>query len=194
VLGQLLRLGDDANASLDAMRVALEGAPVLAEAVCRVGNSDLYALPGRITRLQRAVHVLGPRPVIEIATSCWALHEFGPDVLEVGLCAQSLALSIESSADLDARLAGLLHRCDRASRIAWAVPARLCGLVEACADPVRARPEQRMTATLVDAARTLLTGRTLPMSAAGAGLDRDACADSVERARRDAKRFTTLLP
>ena len=97
LLGELLRIAADSSASLDECRELLDAHPLPAGEILRVGNSELCGLPGRIHRLDRVVHVLGPRVVAEIATWVWVEHstrgglERWEHALGVGTCARLLA-------------------------------------------------------------------------------------------------------
>lgn len=96
--------------------------PTLAAGVVRASNSPLYGMEGRVSRLERAVLVLGVRTVASIAstvlvaTETRALDLDGVDgdaiwihSLQVGICAQLLARHLRIQPDSEAYLAGLLH-------------------------------------------------------------------------------------
>lgn len=162
LLGELLRVARDPAGSLDHCRGLLEDAPIAASEVVRVANSGLYGMPGRIHRLDRAVHVLGMRAVAEIATWLWVEHatrgglERWEHALAIGTCARLLAQRLELACDLDAGLAGLLHVAEPHILDRWGVDARLRAAACQRGDPLAAPAESRPGAALVHAAHLLL--------------------------------------
>ena len=162
LLGELLWIADDSAGSLDECRERLAAAPGVASEIVRVGNSELCGLPGRITRLDRAVHVLGPRTVAEIATWLWVEDatrggsERWEHALQVGVCGQLLARKLELECDLEAGLAGLLHVVAPHMLERWHVRGTLRDAVDHHDDPLAAPAASRSAAALVHGAHLLL--------------------------------------
>jgi HD-like signal output (HDOD) protein len=162
LLGDLIRIADDAAGSLDECRERLAAAPGVASEIVRVGNSELCGLPGRITRLDRAVHVLGARSVAEIATWLWVEDatrggsERWQHALQVGVCGQLLARRLELDCDLEAGIAGLLHVAAPHMLERWQVRGRLRDAVDHHRDPLAAPAPSRSAAALVHGAHVLL--------------------------------------
>ncbi len=162
LLGELLRIANDPAGSLDDCRERLAAAPGVASEIVRVGNSELCGLPGGITRLDRAVHVLGTRAVAEIATWLWVENatrggsERWDHALQVGVCGRLLAARLELECDLEAGLAGLLHVAGPHVLERWRVGGRLRDAVDHHRDPLAAPAASRSTAALVHAAHLLL--------------------------------------
>ncbi len=202
LLGDLLRIAADPAASLDECRELLDAHPLPAGEILRVGNSELCGLPGRIHRLDRVVHVLGPRVVAEIATWVWVEHstrgglERWEHALGVGTCARLLAQRLELECDLDAGLAGLLHVADEHILDRWRVGGRAREAIRHHRDPLRAPAASRSTAALVHAAHLVLAPDARPDQAAflaGLGVLREDTQYVLEATRERCKQVRCVL-
>jgi len=122
LLGQILTLASDDNVLIEEFGSVVASSPQLAAQVVKVANSSLYGMEGRITRLERAVLILGVRTVASIASSVLVANqtksirigkltgnELWMHSLEVGCCAQLLCRCLSWPHDSEAYLAGLLH-------------------------------------------------------------------------------------
>lgn len=122
LLGELLRLVERRHTSLELFRERVASLPWLAARIVRIANSPLYGMAGKITRLERAVLILGPHAVASMATTVIAARALrdvslpgaAPDAallhaLEIGVCAQLLARSLIPALEHDAYRAGVLH-------------------------------------------------------------------------------------
>ncbi|MFQ5699364.1 MAG: HDOD domain-containing protein [Myxococcota bacterium] len=122
VLGELLQLAEDPNLSLATFAERVAAAPKLAGEILRVANSALYGMAGRISRLERAVLILGQTTVTQIATTVLVAEqtrslEIGPirgpalwlHCLESAYGAAAIARALETAEPAEAHLAGLLH-------------------------------------------------------------------------------------
>jgi len=122
LLGQILTLADDENVRIDAFGRVVASSPQLSAQVVKVANSALYGMEGKITRLERAVLILGVRTVATIASSVLVASQarriqIGPlagealwrHSLETGACAELLCRCLGWPHESEAYLAGLLH-------------------------------------------------------------------------------------
>ncbi len=122
LLGQILELANDEEVVLEHFGRVVAQSPTLAVKVVKVANSALYGMEGRITRLERAVLILGVRAVASIASSVLAtgrmrgarLGSLRSDALwlhslETGACAELAARCLGLPHEAEAYLAGLLH-------------------------------------------------------------------------------------
>ena len=122
LLGQILELANDEDVVLEHFGRVVAQSPSLAVKIVKVANSALYGMEGRITRLERAVLILGVRAVASIASSVLAtgrmrgvqLGSLRSDALwlhslEVGACAELTARCLGLPHEAEAYLAGLLH-------------------------------------------------------------------------------------
>jgi len=122
LLGQILELANDEEVMLEHFGRVVAQSPSLAVKVVKVANSALYGMEGRITRLERAVLILGVRAVASIASSVLAtsrlrgvrLGSLRGDALwlhslEIGACAELAARFLGLPHEAEAYLAGLLH-------------------------------------------------------------------------------------
>ena len=163
LLGELLRRSDDAHASLDDFLARVAGFRQLADEVVRVANSELYSMPGKITRLERAVLILGRDAVASIASGLIAARVFAEEParwehsLTVALCAQEVARCLELEADHEIYRAGLLHELAPARAAACGFPEPLQQAIAHHGEPLRSPEPGRVLACLVHAAH-LLTG------------------------------------
>ncbi len=122
LLGQILNLASDENVRIDEFGSVVASSPQLAAQVLKVANSALYGMEGRITRLERAVVILGVPTVASIASSVLIANrtrgvqigKLSGDALwlhslEVGCGAQLISRCLSWPHDAEAYLAGLLH-------------------------------------------------------------------------------------
>jgi putative nucleotidyltransferase with HDIG domain len=122
LLGQILELANDEEVVLEHFGRVVAQSPSLAVKIVKVANSALYGMEGRITRLERAVLILGVRAVASIASSVLAstrmkgvrLGSLRGDALwlhslETGVCAELTARCLGLPNEAEAYLAGLLH-------------------------------------------------------------------------------------
>ena len=122
LLGEILAIARDSDASLDEFGQKVGTSPQLAREVVRVSNSALYGMEGKINRLERAVLILGTRAVAEIASTLLVAKQMrgmnigrvaGDQIwihsLHTGLCAQLIARCLSLPSESEAYLAGLLH-------------------------------------------------------------------------------------
>lgn len=99
--------------------------PALAARALRLANSAFYGVPGRVTHLRDAVHLLGRRTLASLMTVALLARQFdaGPraalsvtafwrHAIATGYAARELALALEADAEL-AFLTGLLHDVGR---------------------------------------------------------------------------------
>jgi len=161
-LGALLRHAGDPHVSLDDVLDLVGAAPGLAEELVRVGNSELFDMPGKITRPDRAVLILGPRKVAAIAAALFAAHPPAGSGsatpwqrLATGLCAELIARQLELAIGPEACAAGLLH--DLAARaVDWGFPEPLCLALAHQRAPLGAPPAARGLASVLHAAHLLV--------------------------------------
>jgi hypothetical protein len=119
-LAEILRLAWDPGLCVPDLLAALEGSPALTCELRRVADSSLYDMEGRITRLERAVLILGVPAVAEIATGLWARERLGATgwthPLEVAVTGRLIAEILDPGLRMPAWVAGLLHG-SRAARL-----------------------------------------------------------------------------
>lgn len=122
LLGEIVRRAHDADCALPELIERIEAAPELARDVVRVASSALYGMQGKITRLDRAVLILGARTVASIAGAALVATRLrgvviGPlrgeslfmHSLEVACTAEQCARQVRSPLAPEAHLVGLLH-------------------------------------------------------------------------------------
>lgn len=122
LLGQILTLASDEHVRIDEFSTVVASSPSLAAQVVKVANSALYGMEGKVTRLERAMLILGVRTVAAIASSVLVANEtrglrigsISGDALwmhslETGACAELLARCLSWPHESEAYLAGLLH-------------------------------------------------------------------------------------
>jgi putative nucleotidyltransferase with HDIG domain len=122
LLGGILRDCEDPDLSLGEFAERVARSPQLASEIVRVANSALYGMEGRIKRLDRAVLMLGQRPVASIATGVLVARRsrslaIGPirgdalwlHSLETAICAELIARCLDLADPGEAYLAGLIH-------------------------------------------------------------------------------------
>ena len=122
LLSQILTLSSDENVRIDEFGHVVASSPNLAAQVVKVANSALYGMEGKVTRLERAVLILGVRTVAAIASSVLVANQarsiqigsLSGDALwmhslETGACAELVARSLHWPHEAEAYLAGLLH-------------------------------------------------------------------------------------
>ena len=123
-LGEILGLSRDPSLNLDDFLEKFGASPRLAADVVRAADSALYGMEGKITRLQRAVLILGPRKVASIVSALVIRrtlvesqagrqgHAIWMHSLETGVCAELVAACLDLGAGSDAYVAGLLHHLE----------------------------------------------------------------------------------
>lgn len=162
LLGELLRRSDDAHASLDDFLARVRDRSELADEVVRVANSELYPMPGRITRLERAVLILGRDAVASIASGLIAARTFASEparwehALRVALCAREVARVLEIDAEDAAYRAGLLHDLEPERAAVCGFPEPLRQAIVHHEQPLAAPEPGRVLACLVHAAHLLV--------------------------------------
>lgn len=118
----ILQLAQDPALRFESLQAELESSPELPSEIVRLANSSIYGMQGRIRRLDRALLILGPRTVAEIAASLLVARglrrlEIGTlsgalllrHSLETAVCAQFAARRVAADLEREAYLAGLLH-------------------------------------------------------------------------------------
>jgi hypothetical protein len=112
----LIAHADEPHLSLDVFLAAIEADAQFADDLVRVANCPLFGMPGRVTRLKRAVLLLGPRACATIAAALRVRdsmkHDEALRALSVGLAAGALARELELPVEHEARLAGFLAESD----------------------------------------------------------------------------------
>jgi hypothetical protein len=112
-LREILRLAGDPHVCVPELIGRLERAPALAEEVRRVADSSLYGMPGKITRLERAVLIVGVGAVAEICAALWARDRLERDRwthrLEVAVAGRLIAEHLDPALRMPAWVAGVLH-------------------------------------------------------------------------------------
>ena len=161
-LGALLRHASDAHVSMDDVLDLVGRTPGLAEELVRVGSSELFDMPGKITRPNRAVLILGPRNVAAIAAAVFAARPpSGAGLatprqrLAVGLCAELIARQLELAIGPEAWAAGLLHDLG-ARALDWGFPESLCQALAHQRAPLEAPLAARGLASVLHAAHLLV--------------------------------------
>jgi len=122
LLGRILTLATEEQVSIEEFGRVVASSPALSAQVVRVANSALYGMEGRITRLERAILILGVRTAAATASSVLMSSKLravriGPvsgdalwmHSLEIGACAELLARCLGWPHEAEAYLAGLLH-------------------------------------------------------------------------------------
>ncbi len=123
-LGEILGLSRNPQLNLDEFLEKLRLSPGLAADVVCAADSALYGMEGKITRLERAVLILGARSVASIVSALVIRrtlvesgtgqqgHAIWMHSLETGVCAELVATSLDLGTEADAYVAGLLHHLD----------------------------------------------------------------------------------
>jgi HD-like signal output (HDOD) protein len=122
LLAEILRRAQAPDCVLHELIERIGASPTLARDVVRVANSALYGMEGRITRLDRAVLILGTQAVAQIAGTTLvaaqlrrlSIGALAPDALllhnlEIAITAELCARCLGLDQEPEAYLAGLLH-------------------------------------------------------------------------------------
>ena len=124
LLGEILGLSRDPSLNLDDFLEKLRLSPTLAADVVRAADSALYGMKGKITRVERAVLILGARTVASIVSALVIQrtlvksvadrkgHAIWMHSIETGVCAELVATCLELGIEADAYVAGLLHHLE----------------------------------------------------------------------------------